>query len=492
MWTKESLQQLIKEKLQDYLFIVVSNREPYVHVFKKGKIECQRGAGGVVTALDPIMQACQGTWVAFGSGDADLKVSDKDGKIKVPPDNPLYTLKRVFLTKEEEDGYYYGYSNEALWPLCHLAFQRPEFKKEDWEYYKKVNEKFAKAIIDEIKGKKTFIWIQDYHLTLLPKLLKETLGSQVIISHFWHIPWPSYEVFRICPQKNEILEGLLANDLLGFHIQYHCNNFLDVVDRELEARIDRERFSVVRGGHETLIRAYSISVDFSGINSVSQSTKVEEAKKSLSEEFGLSGYKILLGLDRIDYTKGIPERLLAVDRLLEKHPELKEKIVFLQMGEISRIHIQKYKDLNDHINALVEEINWKHSTDGWNPIILVRRHLSFPELVAFYGLGDVCLVSSLHDGMNLVSKEFLSSRSDTKGMLVLSRFAGVSRELSDALLVNPYDREQFSDVIYTAINLSPDESQKRMSKMRQIVQQNNIYRWAGKILSELLNFEFKE
>lgn len=492
MWTKEGLQGLIKDKLKDQLFIVVSNRQPYVHVFKKGKIACQRGAGGVVTALDPIMQACQGIWVAFGNGDADSKVTDSAGKIKVPPENPSYTLKRIWLTKPEEEGYYYGYSNEALWPLCHMAFQRPIIREEDWDYYKKVNEKFAMAIIDEVGKNKAFVWIQDYHLTLLPKLLKEALGTQVITAHFWHIPWPSYEVFRICPQKKEILEGLLANDLLGFHIQYHCNNFLDVVDRELEARIDREKFSVVRGGHETLVRAYPISVDFEGISRMSTSTTVNGAQRSLAEEFGLSGYKVLLGLDRLDYTKGIPERLLAVDRLIEKHPEFKEKVVFIQMGELSRIHIQKYKDLNDQINELVEEINWKHSTDGWKPIILVRRHLSFNELVAFYRLGDVCIVSSLHDGMNLVSKEFISSRSDEKGTLVLSRFAGVSRELADAVLINPYDREEFSDAIYQALSLSEEESKKRMQKMRQIVQQNNIYRWAGKMLSELFRFEFKE
>lgn len=492
MWTKNDLQKLIKEKLGDYLFIVVSNRQPYAHIFNKGKVECQRGAGGVVTALDPILQACKGTWIAFGSGNADRFTSDKQGKVEVPPENPTYTLKRVWLTKEEENGYYYGYSNESLWPLCHLAYQRPVFRQEDWSYYVKVNEKFAKAIIEEIGDKKAFIWIQDYHLCLLPKLLKEMAPDQLLIAHFWHIPWPNYETFRICPQKKEILEGLLANDLLGFHIRYHCDNFLDAVDREIETKIDKERFSVIKSEHETLIRPYPISVDFEGINELSETAKVAKAKEELAEEFGLKGLKVILGLDRIDYTKGIPDRLIAIDGLLDKHPELKEKIVFLQMGELSRTHIPSYKMLNDQIDSLVEEINWKHSTYGWLPVIMVRRHLAYPELLSFYRLGDVCLVSSLHDGMNLVAKEFISSRSDELGTLVLSQFTGAAKELTDAVLINPFDKENFSEGIFTALNLSDEEKKKRMVKMREVVKNNNIYRWAGKILSELLKLEFKE
>ena len=492
MWNKKDLQAFIKDKMSDYLFIVVSNRQPYSHVFRKGKIECLRGAGGVVTAIDPIMQACSGTWVAFGSGDADHKVTDKNGKVEVPSDDPKYTLKRVWLTKEEENGYYYGYSNEALWPLCHMAFQRPVFRQEDWESYKKVNKKFAKAVLEEIGDKKAFVWIHDYHLTLLPKYLKEAAGSQLIVAHFWHIPWPNYEAFRICPQRQEILEGLLANDLLGLHIRYHCDNFIDVIDRELESKIDRERFSIVRNDHETLLRPYPISVDFDGISQAAASKDVEKIVDELRDEYSLKGLTVLLGLDRIDYTKGIPERLLAVDRLLEKHPEHKEKIVFLQMGVMSRIHITRYKELNDEINTLVEQINWKHSTDDWQPIIMVRRHLSFKELLAFYRVGDMCVVSSLHDGMNLVAKEFVSSRCDEDGVLILSQFTGAARELQDVVLINPYDREQFSDGLAEALSFKKKERRKRMIKMRQVIQGSNIYHWAGKILSELLKFEFEE
>jgi len=343
-----------------------------------------------------------------------------------------------------------------------------------------------------VGDRKAFVWIQDYHLCLLPRYLKERAGSRLIVAHFWHIPWPAHETFRICPQRREIIEGLLANDLIGFHTRYHCNNFMEVLDREIECKLDRERQSVTRGGHETLIRPYPISVDFEGLGRLADSSDCAALRDSLREEFGLDGCAVIAGLDRIDYTKGIPERLLAVDRLLEKHPELKEKVVFLQMGHLSRIHIQRYKDLNDEINARIEEINWKHSTEGWSPIRLARRHLSLKEALALYRVADVCLVSSLHDGMNLVAKEFVSSRTDEQGVLVLSTFTGAARELVDAVLINPYDREQTSDALHEALTMPPAERQRRMARLRGTVQVNNIFRWAGKIISELLRFDFTE
>lgn len=492
MWTKEDLQKLIKDKMGDYKFIIVSNRQPYAHFFKKGKISSQRGVGGVVTALDPIMQACDGTWVAYGNQEADFLVTDEKGRVRVPPEEPTYTLKRVRLNKEEERGYYYGFSNEALWPLSHMAFQRPIFRDKDWELYSKVNKKFADAILEEVGDEKAFIFIQDFHLTLLPKYLKEKAGSQLIIAHFWHIPWPNYETFRICPQKHEIVEGLLANDLLGFHIRYHCDNFMDVIDREVESKIDRERFSVTKGDHTTLVRPYPISVDFEGINKKASSPEVKALSEEFKEEYELSGKKVLLSIDRIDYTKGIPERLKAIDRFLDKYPEYCGKFVFLQMGQMTRIFLSKYKELNDRINALVADINWKHSIDGWEPIQFVRKHLSLKEVLALYRLGDICVVSSLHDGMNLVAKEFVSARSDSSGVLMLSQFTGAARELEDAVLINPYDSENFSEALHEALSLNEKDAKKRMSKMRQIVKNTNIYRWAGKILSELLKFEFEE
>ena len=493
MMTREDLQHFVQDKIGDRLFIVVSNRQPYAHVFNKGRIECRRTTGGVVTALDPVMRACQGLWIASGDGSADHQVIDRFGKVKVPMDAPAYTLKRVWLSKEEEEGYYYGYSNEALWPLCHMAFQRPVFNKEDWEHYVKVNQKFAAAVMEEVGDNKALVWIQDYHFCLLPKMLKDMAGDRIITAHFWHIPWPSYEAFRICPQKDEILEGLLANDLIGFHTHYHCNNFIDVIDRCLESKIDRERFSIIRKDHETLIRPYPISVDFQDIDQEAGDRPSQELRKDISEEFRLGDCRLLLGVDRIDYTKGIPERLRAIGRLLEKHPEFKERIVFLQIGVLSRIHIAKYKALNDEINAVVEEINWKYSTGRWSPIVFVRAQMPLSKLLALYRAAEVCIVSSLHDGMNLVAKEFVCARGeDGGGMLVLSRFAGSARELSEAVLINPYDREQFSDGIYQALTMPEEERLRRMGKMRQVVRDNNIFRWAGKFLSGLLKIEFRE
>lgn len=483
VWSKKTVLEIVKEKLSNCQFVVVSNRQPYIHKLIKGKIECVRGPGGVVSALDPVMQELGGLWISCGVGDADRIVA-KDSKVKVPPENPTYTLKYVWLTKEENLGYYFGFSNQSLWPLFHLAFVRPVFKEEYWRVYKDVNRKFAQAIFEEIKGKKAVVFVQDYHLILVSKYLKE-LYPQAITLLFWHIPWPTYDIFRILPQKQQILEALLSYDLLGFQIRYFCNNFLEAVANELEAKINKENFSVTFKDHTTFVRAYPISVDFEGIEKQAKSPEICEKMQSLKSEYNLSNYKVIIGLDRIDYTKGILERISAIDRLLDLHPELKEKVVFVQMGEISRIHIPQYKRLNDEINLLVEEVNFKHSQGSWRPIIFVRRHLSFKELLAFYRLADVCLVTSLHDGMNLVAKEFVSARFDNLGVLILSKFTGASRELKDALLINPYSEEETAQSIYKALFMQEDQIKEKMRKLRQVVHRNNIWKWIGKIITDI-------
>jgi alpha,alpha-trehalose-phosphate synthase [UDP-forming] len=492
MWTKETLQNTMREKMSDYLLIIASNRQPYKHALQAGKLICLREAGGLVTALNPVMQAVGGTWVATGASDQDRRVVDAKYKVKMPPEKPVYDLRRLFLTKEDRDAYYYGFSNEGLWPLSHIAYTRPFFFDADWKAYQKVNRMFADAILEEVGDQKAFVWIQDFHLALVPKYLREAGRPNLITAIFWHIPWPNSEIFRICPQKKEILEGFLACDLAGFQIRHHADNFLASVDREMESRIDREKNSVTYQQHETLVRAFPISVDFEAIDSQAGTAETESRGLRLREQYSLGDAKLIVGVDRIDYTKGLPEKLRAVDRFFEKYPEFKEKAVFFQLGQISRLHIPRYKQLNDEINALVEEINWKHSQNSWAPVIFTRTYTPYADILALYRQSDLCVVSSLHDGMNLVAKEFVACRSDLRGSLLLSQFTGAARELPEAFLINPYDPESFADQIYQAITLPQEEQEKRLRKMRDTISQNNIYRWAGKVLSQLLKFEFQE
>ncbi len=490
MMTKDELKQVINKELGNYKMIVVSNREPYIHTQEAGKIKVLRPSGGAVTALDPVMRACGGTWIAHGSGNADRKVVDKDDRIRVPTEDPRYTLRRLWLSKDEERGYYYGFSNEALWPLSHIAYTRPIFREKDWQMYKQVNKKFADAILEE-KTKsnhdKLLVWIQDYHLVLVAKYIKEK-SPDIICAYFWHIPWPNPEVFRICPFKKEIIEGFLANDLVGFHIRYHCDNFIETVEREVEAKVDRERNSIIKEGHECLIRAFPISVDFKDISDLASSDKIKDRAEELRKELSLEDKIIFLGCDRIDYTKGIPERIIAFDRFLDKYPEYKEKVVFIQIGAISRILIQAYKDINSEINRLVEEVNWKHSTSEWAPIIFSKRFVPYEDILAFYSLADVIVISSLHDGMNLVAKEYISSKFDNSGAVILSQFTGSARELQEAVFINPYNIAEFVEVFKGVIEMKDDEKERRMKILREIIKENNIYHWAAKVILELSKF----
>jgi trehalose 6-phosphate synthase len=492
MWTKERLKETIQTKMGDYLLVAASNRQPYGHILSGGKVICRRQPGGLVTALNPVMQAVKGLWVGVGTTAEDRHAVDGRSKVMVPPENPSYALKRIFLTKQQTNAYYHGYSNEGMWPLCHVAFTRPQFLASDWAAYQQVNRMFADAILEEVGSQRAFVWVQDYHLILLAKYLRESGRSNIITSLFWHIPWPNPEIFRVCPQKIEILEGLLSFDLIGFHLRYDGENFLATVDREFESRIDRERMSVSYKGRETLVRAFPISVDFEAISRQAGSKDGAARGKAIRESFSLEDRRLIVGVDRIDYTKGIPERFKAFDRFLEKYPEYLGKVTLFQIGQVSRLHVPRYKQLNDELNALVEEINWKHGQGSWSPIVLTRNYMPYEDILAVYQAADVCVVSSLHDGMNLVAKEFAAARTDEDGVLVLSQFTGAARELTEALLVNPFDQETFADAFAQALSMPEEERKRRMRRMRSSVGQNNIFRWAGKALSELLKFEFQE
>ena len=480
IWTEERLKQFVQMQLNGRLLVVVSNREPVSHVWRGGQIHAQAPASGLVTAMDPVMRACGGVWVAHASGDADRETADGRGRLGVPVDDPRYTSRRVWLSKEEEQGYYSGFSNEGLWPLCHIVHTRPVFRPDDWSYYLEVNQKFADTVLDQIKDAESpLVLIQDYHFAPLSALIKaERPDARVAI--FWHIPWPNFEAFGICPWQRELLLGMLGADLIGFHTQYYCNNFLETVDRALEARIDWERFSVTRGEHTTYVKPFPISVAPEFVDDPPRVSRAE-----LLRQLGIQAEFLGVGVERIDYTKGLPERIRALRFFFETYPEYRERLVFVQLAAPSRGMIDRYQEIQKEVEDRVREINQAFQTKTWRPILYLKAHHEHRDIWAYYRHADFCMVTSLHDGMNLVAKEFVSVRDDEDGVLILSRFAGASHELRDALIVNPYDLTGMAEAVRAALEMPSEERRARMIRMRHSVVDHNIYRWAGLLLSEL-------
>jgi trehalose 6-phosphate synthase len=496
------LANTLTDTLRGTRLIVVANREPYIHVHQRltarglwnwfrGRKETNgivwtRPASGLVTALDPVMRATGGTWIAHGSGNADRETADQFGRVKVPPDRPSYTLRRVWLTEEEEQGYYYGCANNALWPLCHIAYARPEFDDADWQQYVKVNRRFADAVIEEVGDDRAVVFVQDYHFALLPRFVKEA-RPDVTVCQFWHIPWPNREVFRVCPWGEDLLHGLLGNDLLGFHVQYHCNNFLDTVDRTLESRVDYEHFAAWRGGHPTYVRPFPISIDPSLWRGPVKPAELAAEQRTVRQSLGLRDERIMFGVDRLDYTKGIPDRLKAFGRLLDRHPEWRKRVTMVQVGAPSREHLQRYQALMSEVETCVTEVNAKYREDDWMPIIYRPQHHQPEEVAHIYRAADVCVVSSLHDGMNLVAKEFIASRSDEHGVLVLSEFTGAARELEHAVHVNPFAIDAFADGLHQALLMPGDEQRRRMRALRERVASHTVFDWANSLLAAAAN-----
>jgi trehalose 6-phosphate synthase len=480
VWTEQRLKQFIRALFDGQALFVVSNREPLSHIRQNGRIVAQTPASGVVTAMEPVMRACGGVWLAHGSGSADWETVDAHGRLGVPEDDPRYTLRRVRLTVPEENGYYYGFSNEGLWPLCHVVHARPSFRATDWAHYRAVNEKFAAALLHEMESADSpMVLIQDYHFALLPALVKaERPDARVAI--FWHIPWPNAEAFAICPWQREILAGMLGADLIGFHTQYHCNNFLDTVDRTVEARIDAEHFTVVRGERRALVKPFPISVSTDHVEEPSKVTRRE-----LLEQLGIQAEYLGIGVERVDYTKGLLERFDALHRFFEVYPHYRERLVFVQIAAPSRSSIARYQELQHDVHAKVAALNRTLGTRAWRPILYLERHHEHSEIWPLYRHADFCMVTSLHDGMNLVAKEFVASRDDGGGALILSEFTGAARELREALLVNPYDIDGTAEAIRTALEMPAEERALRMRRMNQLVREHNIYRWAGQLLGEL-------
>jgi trehalose-6-phosphate synthase len=388
-------------------------------------------------------------------------------------------LRRVWLSHEEEAGYYYGFSNEGLWPLCHMAHVRPVFRNSDWEHYVAVNHRFAEAVIAEARTDDPVVLVQDYHFALLPRMIREQLPKATIIM-FWHIPWPNPESFGICPWREEILQGMLGNTLLGFHTPFHCKNFLETIDRYLETRIEYEASTISHGGDLTQVEPYPISIAWPENE---MPLDLVQYRKVFRQELHLpETHRLALGVDRLDYTKGILERFQALDRLFQMHPELIGKLSLLQIAAPSRSSLDEYQNLEARVRTLATTINQRYANADAPAILLRVEHFDAKQLTRSYRSSDVCVVTSLHDGMNLVAKEFIAARNDELGVLILSQFTGAARELHEALIINPYHIEQGAQALYRAVTMPELEQKERMRSMRQRVKDFNVYRWAGLML----------
>jgi len=491
-WNPQRLQSLLRTQLRGDQVIVVSNREPYMHERVDGKLEVRRPASGLVTAVEPVMRACSGTWIAHGSGGADREAVDGNDRVALPPGQADYLLRRLWLTAEQEQGYYYGFANEGLWPLCHVAHVRPVFREGDWQHYRQVNQLFADAVVAEARGEDPVVLVQDYHFALVPAMVRRKLPRATVLT-FWHIPWPNPESFGICPWLDEILEGMLGSTILGFHTQYHCKNFIETVDRYLEARIEHEHSTITFQGEQTLVEAYPISIEWPTPEDARAWPSPGQCRAEVSERLGLPpGHRLALGVDRFDYTKGILERLNAVERMLEKHPEWVGRFTFVQVAAPSRTALEEYRAFQQRIQAVTERINARFGRPDAPMVRLLARHHEHEEVNKLYRAADVCLVTSLHDGMNLVSKEFIAARDDEQGVLILSRFAGAARELSEALIVNPYHVEETADAIHQALTMPAGEQRERMASLRSTVREFNVYRWAGRMLSDAARLRLRQ
>lgn len=491
-WGPERLRALLRSQLRGDELMVVSNREPYIHDQRGDSVVCKRPASGLVTAVEPVMRACSGTWIAHGGGSADRSVVDAQDRVMVPPGSTDYTLRRLWLSAEEEQGYYSGFSNEGLWPLCHVAHVRPVFRESDWVAYRAVNERFADAVVAEARSADPVVLVQDYHLALLPALIRQRLPRATILT-FWHIPWPNPESFGICPWREELLQGLLGSTIVGFHTRYHCKNFMETVDRHLEARIEHEHSTITVNKQTTLIESYPISIAWPDEQERQRWPAIADCRDAVRRRLGLpAGHKLAVGVDRFDYTKGILERLHAVERLLEKYPQWVGHFSLVQVAAPSRSALDEYQAFQQRIHQATERLNTRFGRQGYLPVYLLAEHHEFEAVNELYRASEICLVTSLHDGMNLVCKEFVAARDDEQGVLVLSRFAGAAAELNEALIINPYHVEEGADTLHRAMTMPEAEQRERMGNLRTTVRDDNVYRWAGRMLTDAARWRLRE
>jgi trehalose 6-phosphate synthase len=482
--TPDQLERSVREYLGRTRIVIASNREPYQHVHCGSAIDVIRSAGGLASALDSVARATGAVWVAQASGDADRESADARGRVRMPPGLDRYTLQRIWIEDEERAEGFNRFANGCLWPLCHVAYVRPHFVATQWRAYQDVNRQFADAIVEAAGDGPALVLLQDYHLALCAAEVRARRPDLTLVL-FWHIPWPNTEVFRIVPWKREILDGLLSCDLLGFHIRYHGINFLETVGDELEALIDRERGAVRRRDRRTFVRDYPISPDVAEISLAAGDPATVTAARRIRERLGIGEARVILGVDRLDYTKGIPERLDAYEHLLENDPDLRERIVMIQIAVPSRVDLPEYQALARAVSDRVERLNERFGSGARLSVYLITENLDFRDLIPYYLLAEVMAVTSLHDGMNLVSKEYVAAKVALDGVLVLSPFTGASRELEHAIQVSPYDAERLAGAFRRALGMPPEERTQRMRALRDVVASQNIYDWARKLLRDV-------
>lgn len=463
--------------------VVVSNREPYIHKKTAGTIIVEKPAGGLTSALDNVLKTMKGTWIAWGSGSADRAASDSRGCVQVPPSDPSYVLKRVWLNQNESDNYYAGYSNRVLWPLSHVTLDRVYYTRRFWDSYQRVNRKFADAVLAEMQ-EESMVWIHDFHLCLVPQFIKEAVPAATI-GHFWHIPWPGWGTFRILPQAKEIIGGLLANDLLGFQIPLFVKNFMSCAQEALGATIDHDHASVLFNGHTTHLRAFPISVDFKGFHAMALAKK-EYSVRHLKRQLGISEGFIGIGVDRLEYTKALLKRLQAIDLFFEKYRSFTGQFTFVQIAVPTRLS-EPYISYKKSVEEMIARINMKYAEGSWKPIVYITTKVEHHDLALYYRIADVAIISSVYDGMNLVAKEYIASQVDEKGVIILSEFAGASEELSGALPLNPYDIETFAETIKRALLMPAEEKRSRMRALREHVRLNDIGKWTNDFIQALGN-----
>jgi trehalose 6-phosphate synthase len=464
--------------------IVLANREPFRHEHgPDGEIVVKRSTSGLVTASEPLVRQSGGVWIAHGSGSADREVVDVWDGVMVPPEDPAYRLRRVWLNAAEEQGYYYGFANEGLWPLCHRAHVRPVFRSSDFDTYWTINARFAEAACDEAQNDPALILVQDYHFALAPLMIREALPGSAIAA-FWHIPWPEAGHLDMCPWAAYLVEGMLGSNLIGFQTRVDCTHFLDSAERLLGAAVDRKRQVITHAGRATHVRAYPASVRWSP-PWLSEIGPADMCALDIRQRFNLRDTdRLVVGIDRMDYTKGIEEKILCIEELLAQYPEFTDSFVFIQVAEPSRERLAPYRELRERVLALVDRVNRRFKTATWRPIHLVEAHYEPQDIYRLLRAAQVCYVGSLHDGMNLVAKEFVSARDDERGVLLLSGFAGASDELTDAVIINPYDVEQTANALARALGMSAPEQQHRMRLMRARVEAWDADRWGTRILDD--------